>query len=397
MDDGKILSIIGHDMGIERIQTTAKFFGSCSELERSLERDNADKQQYVRNLNALADRELHNATVCRRRQRKKNVGRLRELARSTPRMRLNKKRSYAQVSQGRVAKIREDRIAAARDWAKASRRALAINLPLELLMPVLPQEDGSALITLEGVGASARERRLFEGLELQLRRDRLAVIGPNGSGKTTLLRIMLGLHAPMGGSAKRLAGRIGEVAQGATSWLSDESLVAHLARESADSSAAALVRILIAHQFPLALAERPLASLSPGERVRAALICLFQRSPAVELLVLDEPTDSLDFLGAYALRSVLRAWPGGLVVASHDKDFLGTIGVERRLVLDGRGWHRMSRCPCCRCRTVSSPRPSDGSACAPESPGPGRHFVEPRCRCARPPTAIHFEIPWSMV
>ena len=314
------------------------FAGSCLELERCLAQDDADKQrQYVRNLNVLVEREQHNATVCRRRQRKKNVGRLRELARSTPRMRLNKKRSYAQVSQGRAAKTREDRIAAARGWAKAARRALSVALPLELVMPELPQADGRAVITLEGVGASVGERRLFEGLELQLRRDRLAVMGPNGSGKTTLLRIMLGLAAPTGGSAKRLAGRIGEVAQGATNWLSDESLVAHLARVSADSSAAALARILIVHQFPLALAERPLGSLSPGERVRAVLICLLQRSPAVELLVLDEPTDSLDFLGASALRSVLRAWPGGLVVASHDQDFLGTIGVERWLVLDGRG------------------------------------------------------------
>ena len=98
----------------------------------------------------------------------------------------------------------------------------------------------------------------------------------------------------------------------------------------ADPSGAAedLAKILVAHKFPLALAERPLRSLSPGERARAALICLFRRRPAVELLVLDEPTYSLDLVGQRAMTSALRAWRGGLVVASHDRAFLSAIGTD---------------------------------------------------------------------
>jgi ATPase subunit of ABC transporter with duplicated ATPase domains len=69
-------------------------------------------------------------------------------------------------------------------------------------------------------------------------------------------------------------------------------------------------------------------SLSPGERARAALICLFRRSPAVELLILDEPTYSLDLVGQRAMTDALRAWPGGLVVASHDRDFLSAVGAD---------------------------------------------------------------------
>jgi ATPase subunit of ABC transporter with duplicated ATPase domains len=84
-----------------------------------------------------------------------------------------------------------------------------------------------------------------------------------------------------------------------------------------------------------------MASLSPGERVRAALICLLQRRPAPELLILDEPTYALDFVGAAALRAVLRAWPGGLVIVSHDQEFLEHIGVDQRLTLDGAGDHRL--------------------------------------------------------
>src|SRR5690606_14409978 len=101
-----------------------------------------------------------------------------------------------------------------------------------------------------------------------------------------------------------------------------------------------LAERIVAHGFPLALAERPLRSLSPGERVRAALICLFQQ-PSVELLVLDEPSHALDFVGVAALERSLRAWPGGLVVVSHDRELLDAIGFEQRIELDGRGGHRV--------------------------------------------------------
>ena len=67
--------------------------------------------------------------------------------------------------------------------------------------------------------------------------------------------------------------------------------------------------------------------------IRAALICIFQHSPAVELLILDEPTYSLDLVGQRALAHALRVWPGGLVVASHDLAFLSVIGIDNYLEL----------------------------------------------------------------
>lgn len=99
----------------------------------------------------------------------------------------------------------------------------------------------------------------------------------------------------------------------------------------------AALRILRAHRFPIALADRPLASLSPGERVRAALVCILEREVPPELLVLDEPTDHLDFVGAAALEALLALWPGGLVVATHDGALLDAIGVERRCHLPRTG------------------------------------------------------------
>ncbi len=309
--------------------------GSFDALLAELEREGAEREQrYVRQLQRLADQERHRDTVQRRRQRKANLGRIRELRRCPSRLRLNGKRSYKQVSQGKRALLQRDRIEKARSFTRAARRALAVELPLALALPALPEATGAPIAVLEGACARVGERTLFDELSLALGRERLCIRGPNGSGKTTLVEILVGRRRPTRGSARCDASRIGYVAQDAANWCSSASLLEHLAGAGAAELERA-ARILRAHRFPFALAERPLASLCPGERLRAALIGLVQRRPAPELLVLDEPSDPLDFLGAAALQSTLAAWRGGLCVVSHDDDLLGTIGIERELRLGG--------------------------------------------------------------
>jgi ATPase subunit of ABC transporter with duplicated ATPase domains len=311
------------------------FGGSLGELERHLEQDHlAQEQRYARNLHRLADQEANVAHIARRRDRKKRRGRVSELDRCTPRIRLNQKRGQAQVYQGRFAELRQRRLEALRDWTAASRRALNVDLALELAAPVLPPASTQPLVILRDVSVSAPDRPLFTHLDLTLNRDRVALVGPNGAGKSTLLEIITRERRPDSGFVQADLSRIGYVAQGGSNWLIDSSLREKLRELSIPDEDSA--RILVTHRFPLALAERPLRSLSPGERARASLIALFSRTPAVELLVVDEPTVSLDLVGLRALEEVLRLWPGGLVIASHDREFLAGLGVEQTIELKGR-------------------------------------------------------------
>lgn len=311
-------------------ETGCRYFsGSFATLEESLTMEQrANQERYVRNLNRLIEREDHTIHIARRRGRKRQYGRVSELGRATPRARLNQKRDYAQVKHGKMKRTRDARISAIREWTKSTRRALKVDLPLVLPPPLLPTPDERPLICLREVSATVDGRCLFKGLDLDLRRERLAVTGPNGSGKTTLLEVMLGRRAPTSGSARADQARIGAVAQGGSDWMLEESLVSYLQFHSETRSGDALAGLLVSHRFPLALARRPLRSLSPGERVRAAMICLFQRASPAEMLVLDEPTYCLDLVGQRALRDALKAWPGGLVVASHDQSFLSRIGID---------------------------------------------------------------------
>ena len=306
------------------------FSGSLAELDAELLSEHQHREQrYVRNLNRLAIAEEQTLHTARRKARKKRAGRTSELDRANPRILLNQKRDQAQVSHGRLARLREQRLASLRTFTQSSRRALNVSLSLELTVPELAGDPDPDLLALRGVSGESGGRRLFEAIDLDLGRARVAVVGPNGSGKTTLLEIMLGRRRPNTGTVHSQPSKIGSIEQGGANWLLDDSLLMQLSLLGRSSEASA--KLLVAHQFPLALGQRSLRSLSPGERARAALICLFSRAPAVELLILDEPTFGLDLLGQRALTQALRAWPGGLVVASHDREFLAQIGVDRTI------------------------------------------------------------------
>ena len=148
-----------------------------------------------------------------------------------------------------------------------------------------------------------------------------------------MLEVALGLRRPLFGRSQCDLSRVGYIAQNAENWCLKVSLAEHMAMELALESPELATQILRAHRFPFALADRPLATLSPGERLRAALICLTRREPPPEMLVLDEPTQHLDFDGLAALEAVLAAWSGGLLVVSHDAEFLAAIGITTRVDL----------------------------------------------------------------
>lgn len=227
------------------------FGGSLSQLEQHLEQDHlAHEQRYAQNLHRLADQEANVAHIARRRDRKKRRGRTSELDRCTPRIRLNQKRSQAQVYQGRVAQLRQRRLEALRDWTAASRRALNVNLDLELPVPVLPPASSQPLVILRGVSANAADRALFTHFDLSLSRDRVALVGPNGAGKSTLLEIITCQRRPDSGSARADLSRIGYIAQGGGNWLLDCSLREHLREHSIPTATPLASSSLTASPWP---------------------------------------------------------------------------------------------------------------------------------------------------
>jgi ATPase subunit of ABC transporter with duplicated ATPase domains len=96
------------------------------------------------------------------------------------------------------------------------------------------------------------------------------------------------------------------------------------------------VRALLARfLFRGARADQRAATLSGGELFRATLAALMLAEPAPQLLVLDEPTNNLDLASVRQLTTALESYEGALIVACHDLPFLDSIGITRRLLMEG--------------------------------------------------------------
>jgi macrolide transport system ATP-binding/permease protein len=187
---------------------------------------------------------------------------------------------------------------------------------------------------------------------------RIGVVGENGAGKSTLLGVLAGVLVPQSGAVRR-AGSLAvvtqelEVAPGATvGTLVDSALVAVRAavgaleasiaafdHSSGDlpvlTEALARVERLAGWDADRRMDEalsrfgaprdpaRPLAEMSVGERYRVRLACrIAQRA---DVLLLDEPTNHLDESGIEYLTAQLGAWPGVVVIVTHDRQLLDDV------------------------------------------------------------------------
>ena len=148
----------------------------------------------------------------------------------------------------------------------------------------------------------------------------VTVIGPNGAGKTTLLRVALGLQAPLSGSVRRRPEiRIGYMPQ---RLAIDETLPLTVGRFLALAGAPARRRADVLREAGISdnLLRHPIQRVSGGEFQRVLLARALLREP--DLLVLDEPAQSLDLAGQSELYSLIARvkdrYGCGVLLVSHD-------------------------------------------------------------------------------
>ncbi len=227
-----------------------------------------------------------------------------------------------------------------------------------------------SLLTLQGVAFAWPDgHRVLSDIDLQLDQRHAGLVGRNGAGKSVLARLLAGQLEPTHGRVLR-AGTVHYVPQqvvcppGATvaSIAGVQELLHALSRIEAGSVDPAdfekvgdrwdiregLTRQLEAHGLGHLAPEQSAAVLSGGELTRLALLGAWLGDP--DMLILDEPTNHLDRPQRELLLDKLRAWPKGLLVASHDRELLD--GMQRILELlpsglgdygGGFAWYEQAR------------------------------------------------------
>ena len=237
----------------------------------------------------------------------------------------------------------------------------------------------TATLVARDLAGGYGHRTLFDSLDLTVAHgDVVGVVGANGAGKSTLLRLLAGIDEPQAGTIalsppdafvgwlpqehERVAGET--VAQyiarrtgcaeatrdmdAAAAALGDPSLAADPAVDPADTYSAALDRWLASgaadldERLPVVLAdlgldlggapaEALMTSLSGGQAARVGLAALLLSR--FDIVLLDEPTNDLDLDGLERLEAFVRGLRGGVVLVSHDREFLAR-SVTRVLELD---------------------------------------------------------------
>jgi ATP-binding cassette subfamily F protein uup len=192
----------------------------------------------------------------------------------------------------------------------------------------------TAILTVQGLEKRFGTRRVLDGASFALHEhDRVGMIGANGAGKSTLLAMVV-QQAMSGGKSRDVAL---EPDAGIVTWRRDLHLE-YVAQEPPLDLEATVATSLARDGVPeheiasivSALKIPPLdarvGNLSLGERRRVALgHALLGRA---DVLALDEPTNHLDATTVEWLETRLAAWPGALIVVTHDRYFLDRVATR---------------------------------------------------------------------
>jgi ABC-2 type transport system permease protein len=205
---------------------------------------------------------------------------------------------------------------------------------------------------LEAVGLFKRygDRQAVRGVDLVVRPGEVhGLLGPNGAGKTTLLRILLGLVRPDAGTV-RLVGQTanGSLPDGVAGFADTPGFYPYLSgrrnlellvrlddggvRVERDGVSDALSRVGLASHAGVRV-----SGYSAGMKQRLALAAALLRKP--RMLLLDEPTSSLDPAGARDVRALIRSLVDGgasVLLSSHDMDEVEDLCTALTVVHHGR-------------------------------------------------------------
>jgi ATPase subunit of ABC transporter with duplicated ATPase domains len=195
-----------------------------------------------------------------------------------------------------------------------------------------PPRPGRVVLEASGLSQAYGGPPVFENVSFAVERgERLLVMGLNGAGKTSLLRILAGKTQPVAGTLRPGFGvSIGYYAQEHEGIRPGVSVLSHV-REASDATDTELRGLLGMFGLVGEVAFQDAGTLSGGEKTKLALAQLV--AGRHNLLLLDEPTNNLDPPSREAIGRALGAWPGAMVLVSHDVGFVAELDPARVLLM----------------------------------------------------------------
>jgi ATP-binding cassette, subfamily F, member 3 len=235
------------------------------------------------------------------------------------------KAKQAQAKLTQIDRLQKERAGAAGELELLTRRSRSLGFDF-----LKPARSGRTVVEAEGLEVSAGDKELLTAATFALERgEHVGLVGPNGSGKTTLLETILGGREALSGKVRLGHGVVPAYFSQHEVELDERGSVLDCAQRATGLTRPQAQNLLGRFLFSgWEQHEKPVTALSGGERRRLALALVV--ASGANFLVLDEPTNHLDLESREALEAALDAFPGTVLLVSHDRALLDA--VARRLL-----------------------------------------------------------------
>jgi ATP-binding cassette subfamily F protein 3 len=234
----------------------------------------------------------------------------------------------AQVKMRQIERYKQERAKATSQIDLLTRRTK--KLGFEFLKP---PRSGRTVVEAENLGVAIGGRLLLDDVSFAIERgEHVALVGPNGSGKTTLLETILEKREPQVGFVRLGHGVVPAYFSQQEMELDTRGSVLQCVQRATGLQRPDAQNLLGRFLFSgWAEHEKPVVALSGGERRRLALALVV--ASGANFLVVDEPTNHLDLESREALEAALEAFPGTVLLVSHDRALLDA-AAQRTLAIE---------------------------------------------------------------
>ncbi|MGU3586584.1 ABC-F family ATP-binding cassette domain-containing protein [Rhodococcus sp. C26F] len=333
------LVVVSHDLELlEHMDNTTELYngtlktfgGPYSAWKEHQEQEQAAAVQAARSAQqALKVEKRQRVEAETKLARRERTGRKTQKDGGIPKILAGNRASKAQASAGSLRSTLDDKVQAAQAAVDAADSRVRDEEHIHLVLPDPDVPRGRRLAELEDEDRTI----IIQGPE------RVALVGANGVGKSTLLEQLVQQTEPVAGRphGRLITDAVGFLPQ-RLDGLDDDSNAIENVQAVAPETPAGTIRNQLARLLLRGdSVDRPVRTLSGGERFRVLLARLLLAEPPAQLLILDEPTNNLDITSVEQLAEALDSYRGALLIVSHDVAFLERIGVDTVIELDDNG------------------------------------------------------------